>query len=100
MARADYNARLINAHKVWSIVDEDKGRMSVTNDIENVVGEICTRQNIEAKDYKWIYRDSSGNWDGWDPEKEDFISLNAQDENEATRAVLKHYHYEQSNTGE
>ncbi len=88
MARADYNAREIPPHKIWSIVDQDQGRMSVTNDIENVVGEICTRQNIEAKDYKWIYCDSDGTWDGWDPVTENFISLGVDDEQEAIQLIL------------
>lgn len=95
MARAYYNAREIPPHKIWSIVDEDRGRMSVTNDIENVVGEICTRQNIEAKDYKWIYRDSEGMWDGWDPVREDFISLGADNEKDAIQFIIKHAQDEQ-----
>jgi hypothetical protein len=90
MVRADYNARLIEEHKIWAIVDLDQGRMSVTNDIENVVDEICTVQNIEAKDYKWIYQDSDGIWDGWNPEKETFISLGVDDEADAIQLILQH----------
>lgn len=53
MARADYNARLIEEYTTWAIIDEDRGSTSVTNDIENVVAEICKLQKIEATDFKW-----------------------------------------------
>lgn len=53
--------------------------MSVTNDIENVVDEICHKEKIVPNRYLIIYRDSNGIWDGFDYNRERFVSLGVKD---------------------
>lgn len=87
MARADYEY-FIN-EGVVSIVDLDKGNKSLTNDIENVIEEVCLRAGIKPHEYKWVYRDSGGMWDGFDPATKQFIPLGTTDENDAIKLILK-----------
>lgn len=55
--------------QVLEIIDLDLGKMSVTNDIENVVMSIDLELdkafggNVSVGDYAVIYRDSTGAWD-------------------------------------
>lgn len=89
MAKASYTYKVLEG--LCSITDLDQGSMSVTNDIETVVDEICSREHIDAKDYKWIYRDSNGVWDGWNPAKSLFIILRTKDEAEAIKLINEHF---------
>lgn len=82
----DYSIDTISGHKIIVIVDANLGRMSVTNDIENVVASIELTENIDAKDYLVIYKDSTGRWDGWDGR--DFISLSGENPIEAARKYI------------
>lgn len=95
-SKAKYDWNVIG--DVLSITDLNTGKnMSVTNDIENVVEEVITKnfkigsgqQKVRAMPI--IYRDSDGMWDGWNPATETFISLQKTDENEAKTAI-KAYH--------
>lgn len=63
-------------------------QMSVTNNIENVIEEIEYKEQIDAKQYMIVYRDSDGTWDGWDEKKHDFISLNCKDVDDAVRKYI------------
>lgn len=69
MSRSDYSFAVVEvvgderATHVVQIVDLDAGRMSVTNDIENVLLEIQARLDRHPTEYVWIYRDSMENWD-------------------------------------
>jgi hypothetical protein len=77
MTKADYE-HFPTEHAgrlVLVIMDLDLGGRSVTNDIENVVAEIEQRQHINAKEYLVVYRDSMGNWDGWDHARKQFVAL-------------------------
>ncbi|HTE31652.1 MAG TPA: hypothetical protein VK666_14820, partial [Chryseolinea sp.] len=67
MARADYVYTITSrgGRKVLVIEDQDLGRMSVTNCIEDVVAEICTREKIVAREYVIVYMDSEYKWGGW-----------------------------------
>lgn len=73
------------------IQDLDYGRMSVTNDIENVVEFIRTNPEMPKPDINalYIYMDSEGTWDGWDPENEAFVSLNAKDPQSAKEKIIQ-----------
>lgn len=77
------------------IIDLDKGRASVTNNIENVVREICDKEQLQADQYMIIYRDSEGDWDGWEP-KRGFIYLGEKSPDKALERYhalkLKHKH--------
>lgn len=75
-SRADYSYAKVTMDgiKFIAIQDKDCGGMSVTNDIENVVAEICEREAVKQKDYLIVYCDSMGIWDAWNGN--DFVSLN------------------------
>jgi hypothetical protein len=49
------------------IEDLDTGNKSVTNDIENVINDIYHEIGEKIKNYKVIYKDSHGIWDGVNP---------------------------------
>lgn len=71
------------------IVDIGQQDTSVTNDIENVVAEICETENISAKDYMIVYQDSDGMWDGWDHKSKQFVSLQCANRFHAVRRYIK-----------
>lgn len=90
MIKAEYNYKLIPEHKVVAIVDLNKGNMSVTNQIEEVVAAIATKESIVAKHWQWIYRDTENIYDGWDPTTEQFILLGAHSLEAALELVTIH----------
>ncbi len=59
--RADYTYTIEGS--VIAIIDLDLGNRSVTNDIDNVIGDIRTELG-DLSGYAVIYRDSMGRWDG------------------------------------
>lgn len=65
------------------IVDQN-GLVSVTNDIENVIDQICEIEPSVNKDNTmFIYQDSEGNWDGYDPKLDDFYFVGGRSRDEA-----------------
>lgn len=69
-SRADFRYRVISeaGDKILLIVDLDLGGRSVTDDIDNVVADICNLEQTTEYDYFLIaYRDSMGRWDEYDP---------------------------------
>lgn len=52
---------------VIMIEDLNLGRMSVTNDAENVITELYNQYGDQIKKYPIIYKDSEGIWDGLEP---------------------------------
>jgi hypothetical protein len=60
---------------VVAMVDCKKG-MSLTNSIDYWIKVICQSNGFSAKDKKWIYRDSIGIWDGYEPLTKKFIPIN------------------------
>ncbi len=79
MARADYSYLIQQFKDTGFIVIEDlnRGRMSVTNNIEEVVDEICTKENINPVEHLIIYKDSDGRWDGFEFATGQFVMLGA-----------------------
>lgn len=72
------------------IVDENRGAMSVTNDIENVVESIIAEEKQLPKECLIIYCDSDGIWDGWNNDTQSFVALQAQSKAEAqAKYILK-----------
>lgn len=69
---SDYVYRVIG--NVVVIYDENNGRMTVTNDIENVLRDIG--KTIDLTNMKIIYRDSMGVFDGVTLENERFYPIN------------------------
>lgn len=67
MAKSDYTYQIENYHgkKAIIIEDLDLGGMSVTNDIEYVVNEICQANNLDSTKCLIVYRDSDTIWTGW-----------------------------------
>lgn len=86
MSRSDYTYERIK--NIIAITDWNKGRMSVTNNIENVVEEISKAERISPTEYHWIYKDLSGLWDGWNPHTNTFILLNTPFLSDAKEQIL------------
>lgn len=59
--RSDYSAEIVNG--VLVIIDQNKGRRSVTNNAETVLMECKNKFGDEMPSIA-IYRDSDGDWDG------------------------------------
>jgi hypothetical protein len=83
--RADYSYDIVDDFLI--IEDLNLGRMSVTNCIEDVVEEISKTLNVDPVNWKIIYRDSDGIWDGWNHANYKFISLN---EKSLTQAIIRY----------
>lgn len=73
--RSGFDYEINKELKLLMIRDNNLG-MSVTNDIENVIEYIKANEESNLDNYKCIYQDSEGNWDGWDIQKQKFILLN------------------------
>lgn len=85
--KSDYTYKV--TENIISIIDLDKGGLSVTNDIENIIQDL---RNIigDLSGYAIIYRDSMGIWDGIRIEGEtiNFYSLNETEYEKATQRLL------------
>lgn len=92
MSKAAYTHEVIDVRGTKCIVIEDlnDGRMSVTNDIENVVAEICQLEKIEEpKTCIIVYKDTEGNWDGWDSANNHFVALGKTNSMHAINSYMK-----------
>lgn len=93
--KSTYNYSLYKSEylkPVIAIIDENWG-MSVTNDIENVVDEIGTNNGFDHADlcgFVVVYRDSEGEWCGWDQQNNDFYFVGGVTEDEAIMSALAH----------
>lgn len=59
----DYHYAVASSSPVVIIEDLDSGGMSVTNNIEAVVKDVCAKEGIDPHGTDIIYRDSDGNYD-------------------------------------
>lgn len=91
MSVQKYNAP-IEAHAyqifddVVAIIDCKKG-MSLTNSIEYWIKIISAQNGFRPQDKKWIYRDSIDIWDGYDPVRNNFITLSTNSFPEALAMI-------------
>jgi len=84
MTKSDYKYEILSKQQIIIIEDLDKGNMSVTNDIENVVEQIFMKEKLSSNDnYKIIYKDSRGKWDGYNQNTGRFIFLKVTDKQQA-----------------
>lgn len=92
MQHAIFNYKVIDfeGRPAITIIDEDLGGKSVTNDIQYAIKRIEREKGIDADNYLIVYRDSNGDWDGWNNKEQRFISINAPDENTALRFIKRH----------
>lgn len=61
-ASADY-LYVLTEDGLLVIIDQDLGNRSVTNDIENVLGDISLKEGLESlAGLRVSYRDSEGDW--------------------------------------
>jgi hypothetical protein len=70
-AKSDYKYKIIQDHIF--IIDLNIGGMSVTNDIENVIDDICEKELLIPNTIV-TYRDSEGEWDRYDYYNNKFIT--------------------------
>lgn len=97
MAKANYKAEVIEVRGNTCLVIEDlnQGGKSVTNDIENVVNEVIDKhwneneKLIDKNRCTIVYKDSQGNWDGWDAENNHFVALGKDNHMHAINSYLK-----------
>ena len=77
MSKSDYTFVIseVKGQPCIVIKDLNKGRKSVTNDIENVVEEIAQQKGLNPVEHIIVYRDSDGNWDGFNFSTRQFIPL-------------------------
>jgi hypothetical protein len=66
LPKSDYKWKFKD--NILFIQDLNLGRMSVTNNIENVLSEIKDEMGEKITEAKIIYKDSQGVWDGVIPE--------------------------------
>lgn len=75
--KSDYFYSINEPRKVLRIIDLNLGRMSVTNDIENVLTQIRKEIGKDIESLKIIYRDSVGTWDEvvpkWDGDECEYV---------------------------
>ncbi|HXS55775.1 MAG TPA: hypothetical protein VN726_06600 [Hanamia sp.] len=78
MNRSDYTYSIENfsGSNVIVIEELNLGNTSVTNNIENVLNEICRIEKLFIHSYMIVYKDSEGVWDGYNYQKEIFLALN------------------------
>lgn len=70
-----YQIKTYNGRACIVIQDNNTDGKSVTNNMENVIDEICHKEEINPADYIIIYQDSQGLYDGWNYSKQDFVIL-------------------------
>ena len=61
--RSDFDLAVNEDERTIRFVDQDKGAMSVTNDMERVLTEVAFHIDRTLADYEILYRDSEGTWD-------------------------------------
>ncbi len=85
--KAKYSWTLFKS--VLCIEDWNDGAMSVTNDMENVLGEIGKEVDLEGR--KIVYKDSNNIWDGvrWDQGVVTFYSIGELTQEGAVEKVSK-----------
>lgn len=78
MKRADYIYSLEKyRNRIDCIVIEDLnlGSVSVTNEIENIINDISSIEKVKAQQFLVVYKDSTGQWDGYNTISNEFIGL-------------------------
>lgn len=88
-----YHTRESQKTKVLVIIDLNKGGMSVTNNVEEVVKSIAAELGEKTLMMPIIYRDSEGIYDGIDATYLDnpFYSIQTADEQEAAYSAATRY---------
>lgn len=71
--RSDYEYKIYKDYIL--IVDLDMGGMSVTNNIENIIEQICFENNLDPNDMYCLYKDSCGDIDGYNYRTNQFFIL-------------------------
>ncbi len=89
--KSDYTYALkdLQGRNVISITDLDKGGITVTTNIINVIKEISIAEKINPEQYMIVYRDTEQYWDGYDSKNKVFVSLGKRTEGEAIRKYIE-----------
>lgn len=93
-ALSDYNFcfRKVKEIEFLCIEDRNMGRMSVTNNIENIAERIFIENSktlVSRHNFKIIYADSEGIWDGFNLVDMEFISLQQKGWLQAALKMIK-----------
>lgn len=94
MSKSNYtfHFRHEQEHKFLCIIDND-GAMSVTNNMEAILEEICERVIIDLLQYEVIYRDTAGIWDGYAVLLDVFYHIGAKTEQGAIDFIITVYNH-------
>jgi hypothetical protein len=76
MIRSNYTYAIYNG--IISIIDLNRGGKSVTNDIDNVIEDICEMESLNPNEQIVVYCDSDGIWDGYSYKDNHFIFLGCE----------------------
>jgi prophage maintenance system killer protein len=89
--RSDYIAtfRYVDGRQFLMIEDLNKGRMSVTNNIENIVDYVCMNKLQNPCEVYIVYKDSEGMWDGYEFASLHFIPLQKRHWLSAAKQMLQ-----------
>ena len=74
------------------IIDLNRGKTSVTSDIENVLRKIEAWHQGSIAGYWIMYKDADGYWDGceWDSQHARFFAIRETNESAAEKKLLAH----------
>lgn len=91
MPKSDYTYSIQTYNQRPFIVIEDlnKGGMSVTNNIEYIIDEIAQKERLNPVEHFIIYRDSEGQWDGFNYATGLFVHLAKFNYKDAAEGMLK-----------
>lgn len=70
-----YAIKIHDGRSCLLIEDKSHAGNFITNNMENVVDEICHKEQINPADHIIIYQDSQGLYDGWNYFRQDFVLL-------------------------
>jgi len=84
-SKADYEVQVIE--DVVVVIDQDKGGMSVTNDIENVLQDLSYSMDLGNRPV--VYQDSTGTFDGVNHDTGKFTGFYRLNETNVYAAVAK-----------
>lgn len=93
MVQALYTHRIIKhaGQRCLLIEDLNKGGKTVTNDIENVVEQICEDEQINPVEHIIVYKDSAGVWDGYNFSTKQFMPLVQDNWRDAVETFIEKY---------
>lgn len=97
-SKADFSFAEYPFKNIICILDSDLGSKSVTNDIENVVMDICLIKKIpDPNTYQWLWCGSDHEWAVWENKTETIVVLGIRGNPEEAITAMENYYKSQAN---